>query len=120
MWYQRRQQSKYKNIRQTYNGYSYMSKREAAKAWELDCLVKAGEIRSWDKQVKHDLYGQNGSHIAKYYVDFSVTHNDGMIELIEIKSPITATEVWRLKWKMLEDKLKDEVSRGEIKLTVEY
>ena len=109
--------NKYGAIHQTYNGYNYASKREATKAWELDMLVKAGEIKSWERQVKVELYGQNGSHICDYKVDFLVTHLDGLLEFIEVKSPITATPEWRIKWKLLEDKYGKD---ARYKLTVEY
>lgn len=120
MWIQRYQKNKYRNTKQSYDGHIYHSKREANKAWELNQLVKAGEIKSWERQVKEELYGQNGNRICKYYVDFLVYHNDGTKEYIEIKAPITATDTWRLKWLLLEDKYKDEIKRDLIKLTVEY
>lgn len=102
-----------------YKGARYASKKEGQKAWELDMLKKAGEIKDWEKQKKIEMYGPNGDKICNYFVDFVVYHNDGLIEYVEIKSPITMTEVWRLKWKMMEDKFKYEVSRGEVKLSVE-
>jgi hypothetical protein len=120
MTYSIKKQNKYHNVRQNYNGNLYHSKKEATKAWELDMLIKAGEIKSYERQVKEELYGQNGTRVTNYFVDFVVYHNDGLKEYVEIKSPITATPVWKLKWYLLEDKYKDEISRGEIKLTVEY
>lgn len=118
MYYTRGQsRNKYGAIRQTYNGYNYASKRESTKAWELDQLVKAGEIKSWERQAKVELYGINGSHICDYKVDFLVTHNDGLLEFIEVKSPITATGEWRIKWRLLEDKYGKDC---KYKLSVEY
>lgn len=111
-----KKQNKYRNVRQTYQGYSYASKKESQKAFELDLLQKAGEIKEWERQVKVELFGQNGMKICNYYVDFKVIHNDGMEEYLEVKSPITMTEVWRLKWKLLEDKLGKDFN---VKLTVE-
>lgn len=111
--------NKYRNVKTSYKGKKYDSLRESRKAFELDCLVKAGEIRSWETHKKIELFGQNGTKICGYYIDFVVTHNDDTIEYIEIKSPITMTSTWRLKWKMLEDKYKDEIKNGVIKLTVE-
>ncbi len=84
-----------------------MSNKEAQKAWELDQLVNAGEIKSWKKQVKEELRGENGSLICSYYCDFVIEHNDSMVEYLEIKSPITVTPVFRVKWKLLLDKYKD-------------
>jgi dsDNA-binding SOS-regulon protein len=119
MWGQKNQ-NKYRNIRQTYNGRSYMSKKEANKAYELDLLKKAGEIIKWQPQAKIELFGENKSHICNYFVDFIVVNKNGTTEYIEIKSPITATPLWKVKWKLLKDKFMEDISRGLIKLTVEY
>lgn len=112
-----RPQRKYGNVPQTYNGYSYDSKREATKAFELDALKTTGEILDWERQVKIDLYGENGTRVCSYKVDFVIHHVGGLIEYLEIKAPITATPVWKLKWKLLEDKLGKD---ARYKMTVEY
>lgn len=41
-------------------------------------------------------------HITNYFVDFLIVHLDNTIELVEIKSFITMTEVWKLKRSLLE------------------
>lgn len=94
-----KKQNKYHNISQIYNGISYDSKKEAAYAKELDLRLKAKDIQSWRRQVSIQLsiYSQP---ICKYYMDFEITHNDGTIEMVEIKG--FQTEIWRLKWKILE------------------
>lgn len=89
------------------------SKFEASKARDLELLVKAKEIKSFEEQVKISLQ-VNGFHICNYYIDFVVTHNDGDIEYIETKG--YATDVWKLKWKLFEA-LYDLPGN---KLTVEY
>lgn len=99
MWSLRKQTNKYKAKRQEYNGIGYHSKREASKAWELDQLVKTGEVIEWKRQVKVPLE-VNGHHIANYYVDFLITWKGGDKEFVEIKG--FETEVWRLKWKLFE------------------
>lgn len=93
---------KYHNIRQTYGGYSYDSKLEANKAFELDMLKKAKEIDSFDRQVRCPLY-VNKIHVCDYYIDFVVYHNGkihpkGTIEYLETKG--FQTSLWRLKWKI--------------------
>jgi hypothetical protein len=108
--------NKFHAVKQTYNGYSYDSKKEAAKAFELDLMLKAHEIKSWTRQDRIELRGENGSLICHYKPDFTIYHNDGTIEILEIKSKITMTSTWRIKWKLLEDKLK---GKENIKLTVE-
>lgn len=117
-----KKQNKYRNVRQSYNGYVYMSKRESSFAQELDIRLMAKDFKSWHKQVPisfdvtrsqeliarstHPLLpkvdDQNFTHLCKYYVDFLIQHHDGTIELIEIKSPITMTGEWKLKRKLLE------------------
>lgn len=100
MWYQKRfEKNKYGAISREYNGVLYHSKLEAKYASELDLELKEKKIKSWRRQVKIslDVYGY---HICNYYVDFEVTHNDKTIELVEVKG--FPTEVWRLKWKLLE------------------
>lgn len=116
MYYKTKQVNKFKAIKQTYDGYSYDSKKEAQKAAELDMLMKGGVIKGWDRQERIALKGENGTTVCHYKPDFTVYHLDGTTEIIEIKSPATMTPVWRLKWKLLEDQLK---GRVDIKLTVE-
>lgn len=91
--------SKFGNIKQTYGGYSYHSKKEAEYAAELDWRVKAKDIKSWDRQYKVELRVY-GVLICNYYLDFAITHNDGRLELVEIKG--FSTDVFRLKWKLFE------------------
>lgn len=100
MYYQRfNNRLKYGNIPTEYKGGRYMSKKEARKALELDLLKNNGDIKNWGKQLKLSL-DVNGQHIANYYLDFWVENNDGSLEYIEIKSPITQTDTWRMKWKL--------------------
>lgn len=91
--------SKYGNIKQTYNGYSYDSKFEAEVAAELDLRLKGKDIAGWERQVKIELRA-NSILICNYFVDFRIEHNDGSFELVEVKG--FETEVWRLKRKLLE------------------
>lgn len=99
-----RSKSKYHNVSQVYNGIRYDSKKEAKYAEDLDWRVKAGDIKSWDRQKKISL-DVNGKHIANYYIDFVVYHNDGSREYVEVKG--FAAEVWRLKWKLFEALIQD-------------
>lgn len=91
--------SKYGSLSSVYNGRQYHSKKEAQYAAELDQRKKSGDIKDWEPQVKIDL-SVNGYHIANYYIDFLVHHNDGTKEYVEVKG--FETEVWRLKWKLFE------------------
>lgn len=95
----KRRQNKYGAVKQTYNGRSYHSKKEAAYAMELDWLKKSGEVKEWTPQHKIELR-VNGVKVCNYYLDFRVEYSDGRIELVEVKG--FATDVWRLKWKLTE------------------
>ena len=112
--------NKYGAIKTEYGGGRFDSKKEARKAMELDLLKKGGMITDWETHKKLPL-DVNGYHIANYYVDFIVYHNgkiyeDGTIEYLEIKAPITMTPVFKIKWKLLEALVKDDPN---IKMTIE-
>lgn len=99
MPYYQRSGNKYRAQRTEYNGAVYHSKLEAAVAQELDLRVKAGDIKSWERQVKLPL-SVNGIHITNYYIDFLIENNDGSREFLEAKG--VATPEWKLKWSLLE------------------
>jgi len=122
-YYQTFNRNKYKNIRQEYNGQRFDSKKEANKAYELDMMKSAGEIKDWKAQHKIpiNIVYENGKpyltdtdglelkkqkkdfdHYCNYYIDFLIEHNDGSIEYLEIKSKATMTPTWKLKWKACE------------------
>lgn len=91
------QKNKYNAVKQTYGGYSYDSKKEAAYAAQLDLLIKAKEIKSYDRQHRIDLV-VNGTRVAMYKIDFRVEMMDGSYEYHEVKG--FETDIWRLKWKL--------------------
>lgn len=93
--------TKYNNVRQTYDGYSYMSKLEARQAAELDLMLKGKAIKAWEKQYKVELRAPNGKLLCNYYCDFRIEHNDGTFELLETKG--FETDVYKLKRKLLEN-----------------
>ena len=111
--------NKYHAKKTMFNGMKYDSKKEASKAMELTTLKKAKQIKDFESHKKIELYA-NGIRVCNYYADFVVTHKDGSTEIIDIKSKVTATPIFRLKWKILEAQLKDELSSGKVKMTVEY
>ena len=89
--------NKFGAVKQEYNGHKYDSKREAAHAQYLDLLIKAKEVKSWDRQVKIPL-AVNGVHLCNYFMDFVVEFTDGRIEYHEVKG--YEKELWKLKWKL--------------------
>lgn len=96
--------NKYRAVKQTYNGRSYDSKKEAIYASSLDWRKKAGEIKEIIPQYKIELY-VNSVKICNYYVDFKVVLPNGDIEFHEVKG--FETDVWRLKWKLTQALLED-------------
>ena len=118
--WQTRSGNKYKAVKTTYGGSIYDSKREVTKAMELNQMVKDKQIKSWEKQVKIELRGEFGTRICNYFCDFLITHNDGTLEYLEIKSKATVTPVFRIKWKLLCDQMQHKMKTGEVKLTIEY
>ncbi len=99
----------------TYNNITYHSKKEAGYAQHLDLLIKAKEIKSWERQVKISL-DVNGYHITNYYIDFVVTHPDGILEYIEVKG--FETMYFKMKYKLFEALFDQQVKDGTIILTV--
>lgn len=64
----RRSPSKYRAIRTVYAGVSYQSKAEAARAAELDLLLKAGEIVDWIGQPKVRLGVPENVYVPDFLV----------------------------------------------------
>ena len=98
----------------TYKGHLYDSMFEADYAAELDLLVRAKKLKSWERQVKIPLE-VNGYHIANYFIDFIAYHTDGTVEYIETKG--VPSEVWKMKWKIFEALYSE---KPDTKLTVVY
>jgi len=115
MWHQRYRGNKYHAKSTNYDGISYHSKFEAGYAQGLDMRKKAGDIKDWERQVKISL-DVNGYHIANYYIDFRIHHNDGTKEYVEVKG--FPTDTWRLKFKLTEAILSKDIKKGKIVLTV--
>jgi hypothetical protein len=103
-----RRYNKYKAQKQTFDGRSYHSKKEADYAVQLAWLKKAGEIKEIIPQYKLDIR-VNGKHITNYFIDFKVIYTDKHVELIEVKG--FETPEWLLKWRLTEALL-DEIEPG--------
>jgi hypothetical protein len=98
--------------KQTYNGNRYDSGFEGSYAKDLDLLLMAQKIKSWERQVNIDLI-VNGYRVAQYRIDFIVHHLDGTTEYIETKGLPDPT--WKLKWKIFEATYSD---LPDVKLTI--
>ena len=112
MYYEKRRWSN--SVKQEYDGFRYDSGFEAAYAQELDLLIKAKQIKSYDKQVNLDLI-VNNYVVCQYRIDFIVCHNDDSLEYLELKG--MATDTWKLKWKLFCALYQD---LPDVKLTVIY
>jgi hypothetical protein len=104
--------NKYNAKKQEYNGEKYDSKGEAGYAQELDWRIKAGELKSYERQVKIELR-VNGVLICNYYADFMVTTKHDALELHEYKGLVLP--LFQIKWKLLQA-LKDEIWPDGIEL----
>ena len=73
--------SKYRNVRTEYRGVPYDSKAEAARAFQLDLMLRAGEIAAWQRQITICL----GVPENRYRVDFLVWDRDGRTWAEDVK-----------------------------------
>lgn len=90
--------SKYHSKPAYYKDQRYDSKLEADYAQQLDWLIMAGQLKSWERQFKIEIR-VNGEHICFYFIDFKVIYPDGRVEYHEVKG--MATDLWRLKWRLV-------------------
>ena len=103
---------KYRNNKVTLDGHTFDSSKEAMRYQELMWLVRCGEIRNLELQKKYQLipaiYASNGKvkqRAAHYIADFVYeerTKDGEWREVVEdVKSPITKTQVYKLKKKIM-------------------
>lgn len=91
-WTERR--GKYNARRTEYGGRKYDSMHEAAVAYELDMMLRAGEITEVRPQVTFDL-NVHGHHVTRHRVDFLVTLKNGSQKVVEAKG--MPTPEWSIK-----------------------
>jgi len=80
--------NKYNATKTTVGGYTYQSAKEARYSLFLDSEVAAGRIKSYKRQYRMSL-DVNGKHIANYYADFLVYHENGVEEIVDVKGVVT-------------------------------
>ncbi len=88
--------NKYGAKRTVYNGRTFDSKAEAGYAARLDLLIKAGEIKSYQCQIRYPLY-VNERLITTYTADFLVTNQTGTKEIHEVKGRKVRDFAMRMK-----------------------
>lgn len=96
-----RKKKKYRNNSATFNGRRFDSVKEARYAEELEWRVQSGDIQEYICQPYFELI-VNGVKVAGIRPDFQVIKNDGSIEIHEVKSKATMTDVWKVKWTLLQ------------------
>ena len=97
--------NKYNNVRSSYGGVVFHSKKEAVYARNLDLLKSAKDpaqrVVIYETQVKYPFI-HDGMLICRYELDFKVTYGDGRVEHIDVKSPATRkNSTYRIKKKMM-------------------
>lgn len=115
-YFQKKSSNKFKAVKQEYNGNWFHSKGEAAYCQELDWRIKAGEIKSYERQVKIEL-NVNGVHICNYYVDFKVINKHGGVEYHEYKGFVTME--WQIKWRLFQA-LINEIDKGAELIVIKH
>ena len=93
--------SKAEPSKRTYKGVVYQSIWEMQYAQKLDFMLKAGEIKSWERQVPFPII-INDQKVTTYICDFKVNYHDGSVKYIDPKSsPKIVDEVFKLKAKLV-------------------
>ena len=95
--------TKYNAKRTEYNGVTYDSKKEAHRAFELDMLLRAGEVVKVERQPRFDIYIHE-KFIAFYKADFKVFYPRGYFEIEDVKGykKGSAYAMFRIKKKLVD------------------
>jgi len=91
--------SKYRSVKTECDGIIFDSKREAAYYADLMLQIKAGTVKSVERQVNFSL-DVNGVHVCTYRLDFLVTMADGTMRYVEVKG--YKTPAYKIKRKLVE------------------
>ena len=102
---------KYRNQKVMVDGYTFDSKKEAQRYAELKLMQQVGAIRDLELQPSFSLFAAvltpnafvQSVEVSAYRADFryySVEHGAVIVE--DVKSPATATPLYRLKKRLLE------------------
>lgn len=103
----KRSRSKYGNRKVEIDGHTFDSKAEARYYSELKLREKAGEILFFKLQpryrLQHSFEKDGKKHRAiDYIADFEIHHQDGSIEVVDVKG--YKTEVFKIKQKLFNKK----------------
>ena len=98
-----KRQNKYNNVKTEIDGFKFDSTAESRYYSELKLRKEAGDIKSFSMQPKFTLQEGFSKHGKRhraitYTADFKITHNNGEIEMVDVKGSIT--QVFRIKEKL--------------------
>lgn len=98
---------KYRNKKCEVNGIVFDSKKEMQYYGNLLMSKRAGEIKDFELQpsfVLQEGFNKDGvrHRPITYKADFKIIHNDGKIEIVDVKG--FKTEVFKIKMKLFEYK----------------
>jgi hypothetical protein len=111
----KKQGTKYNNIITVIDGITFDSKKEARRYQDLKLLQRAGEIKSFDRQVWYTLRpafidNEGKKHQAWAYVaDFVLHLPDGTKIIEDVKGGnATKTRLFEAKWNFLKYLFRDD------------
>lgn len=105
--------NKFRAIKTEYKGIVYDSKWESERAYQLDMLERAKQIKDLQRQVRfilqEDYVNNKGEKIRpiSYIADFVYTDKKGQKYVEDTKSPATRTAEYLIKKKIFEYKYPD-------------
>src|SRR5690625_4420542 len=96
----RERRNKYRNHRVEIDGHTFDSKAEARYYKQLKLRKRAEDIKDFELQPRFRLqegFNKDGKRYRPidYVADFKIHHNDGSIEIVDVKG--TQTQVFRLR-----------------------
>lgn len=104
-----KRKSKYGNKKVEIDGHVFDSRAEARYYKELQLRERAKDILFFKLQPRFQVmpaFEKDGNkHRAIHYIaDFEIHHCDGSIEVVDVKSVATITQVFRIKEKLFHKK----------------
>lgn len=94
--------NKYHNVKCEYKGIKFDSKREMRRYQELEILQKEGIIQNLELQKRFEIVPKKGlNNRARYYVADFVYEENGLKVIEDVKSKISQTPVFQLKWALM-------------------
>lgn len=107
-------QNKYKNKKVVYDGIKFDSIKEKRVYTMYKLMEQAGEIKELQRQVEYLLiepFVLNGKKYRKtsYIADFVYKDKEDKMHVIDVKSEVTKTQVYKLKKKLMAWKYEIEI-----------